>query len=154
MSNPIEDRLHVLFSDCENAGPVSAEEISAAELELSVVFPPSYRMFLAKYGASWFRCPYSIAGICDEPEDVPPLHESVVRSNLQLRRRGRHILSLIKITDDGTDWSLFLDTACVDQVGECPVIVLGPGKDGLTIANSFIEFCEIAVLRNPLENEN
>ncbi len=132
----------------KHAGPVADGDIAAAETTLGVRFPTSYRVFLKHFGAAWLPFFYELAGLgpgrCTDP--TPPLWLHVVDVNLQMRRASRGLIpaEYIRICDNGGDYSFHLDTGNVDGGGECPVVVLGPGRDGIVVAYSFLEFVELA----------
>ena len=50
----------------------------------------------------------------------------------------------IEISGDGGDYTFYLDTGNPDANGDSPVIVLGPGRDAVVIADSFVDFVERA----------
>lgn len=84
-------------------------------------------------------------GRSTDPE--PPRWSHVVDVTTQRRRASRgHIPSaFIPISNDGGDYHFYIDTDKVDSCGECPVIVLGPGRDGNIVATNFVNFVELAV---------
>jgi hypothetical protein len=131
-----------LLSGATVAGPADTETIRSAEAKLGVSFPPSYRAFLARYGAAIGKGT-EIAGLFrnDKP-DEPPLWSDVVSSTLGTRRASRGYIpkEYVPISSDGGDYTFYLDTGCLDTEGECPVRVLGPGADGLVVAKDFFEF--------------
>ena len=51
-------------------------------------------------------------------------------------------MQYIPISDDGGDYTFYLDTGKTDASGESPVIVLGPGRDGVMVSPTFVEFVE------------
>jgi antitoxin YobK len=114
------------------SGPATEEQIVAAERELGVVFPLSYRTFLQQYGAGTLDC-IEIFGLPSNSlwGDV------VMMNHLASRAVPRHF---IKFTEDIGDYSYYLDTSQIDDEGECPVVVFGPEESGRVIANSFIDF--------------
>ena len=124
------------------AGPADDETIDEAEELLGIQFPPSYRLFLSVYGAA--LCDgFEIAGIIKkEDSEKPPLWMDVVTSNQQIRRalRGDLPEGYVMISDDGSEYTFYLDTAHRESSGECPVVVLGPGVDSIQVATDFIEF--------------
>ena len=134
--------LEALLSGGDTAGPVTAAGIETAEKELGVEFPESYRLFLEKFGAAVCG-PADIAGIFEHPApDQCPYWQDVVALTKQVRHvsRGHIPNSYIPICDDGGDYMFYLDTAQLTEDGECPVVVLGPGRDGIVAADSFAEF--------------
>lgn len=145
----ILNRLQRVIGDGKYPGPVADAGIAAAETELGVRFPLSYRIFLRHFGAVLLPGSYEFAGLgpgrCTDPE--PPFWEHVVDATVQLRRASRGLIpkEYVRFSGDGGDYAFYLDTAHVDDQDECPVVVLGPGRDGVVIARSFVEFVEAAV---------
>ena len=84
------DRLRRAIADSPCAGPVADPAIDAAEEELGIRFPRSYRIFLRFFGSSWLT-PYEIAGLGggrhSDPE--PPFWQHVVDTTMMLRRASR-----------------------------------------------------------------
>ena len=124
------------------AGPASEEMIKAAEDELGVDFPPSYRDFLGSYGAA-LCTGFEIGGLflCRD-DNEPPLWTDVVTTTRQKRRISHGLIpnEYIPISDDGGDYTFYLDTTHRRVDGECPVIVLGPGVDDVVVAEDFFDF--------------
>jgi len=140
----ILDRLTVVLDNADSFGPVSDAWVGDAERALGVVFPSSYRTFLRKFGAS-FIIAHRLAGLPDEPKSgETPIWSDVVLVNTQIQKScGGHIAStLVAISDDGCDDTFYLDTGALDLEGECPVVVLGPGRDCEVVAPSFVDFLE------------
>lgn len=46
----VRHRLHEVDRPCAIAGPASEEAVAAAEEQLGIAFPPSYRAFLRRFG--------------------------------------------------------------------------------------------------------
>jgi hypothetical protein len=126
---------------CTSPGGASERTISSAEETLGVRFPTSYRKFLGTLGAA-LCAGFEIAGLYDSPAgEEPPLWIDVVKSTLRLRGRARGLSNgYVAISGDGGDYTYFLDTRLVGEDGECPVIALGPGVDGVVIADNFADF--------------
>jgi hypothetical protein len=145
----ILERLRMAIGDGKYAGPVAEREVANAEATLVSRFPTSYRVFLKHFGAAWLPSSYEVAGLgpgrCTDP--TPPLWVHVVDVNLRMRRvsRGSIWIDYIRFSDNGGDYAFYFDTANVDAKSECPVVVFGPGRDGVIIAHSFLEFVEGAV---------
>lgn len=145
----ILERLRNALGDGRCPGPVAEADIADAEVILGVLFPTSYRVFLKHFGAAWLPSSFEVAGLgpgrCTDP--APPLWEHVVDVTAQMRRASRGFIpkQYIRISGNGGDYAFFLDTGDVDAKGECPVVVFGPGRDGVIIALSFIEFVESSV---------
>jgi hypothetical protein len=88
-------------------------------------FPPSYRTFLAQYGAGfWKGGLLEIVGLFHQPDiSAPPYWENVVTWNLQ--RRGATAFRRAMSRSVTTVWKpLCLDTGALEL--ESPVAVLGP----------------------------
>lgn len=124
------------------AGPVDETAVKLAESELGVTLPPSYRVFLQKFGAVTGKLG-TIAGIPPKlAEAQTPQWDDVVQTTKRLRKacRGNLPHSYVFVSDDGGDYKYYLDTEQTAGNGECPVIVLGPGRDGIVVASDFVEF--------------
>lgn len=137
----IEDIKHGLET-ATVAGGVDEQSIQEAEERLGVRFPPTYRAFLSQFGAA--LCDgFEIEGLfVVENDDGSPLWPDVVKRMLQLRRVSKGLIpdAYVVISDDGGDYTFYLDTSRPDAQGECPVVVLGPGVDSLVVADDFVEF--------------
>ena len=66
----------------------------------------------------------------------------VVEVTLRLREvsRGAMPPEYIFISDDGGDFKFYIDTSQVDAEGESPVVALGPGAEGIQVADNFNDF--------------
>jgi SMI1-KNR4 cell-wall len=127
-----------IISELMVSGPSSEEEITNAERELGVRFPPEYREFLAKYGAARIAG-YEIAGLTHQDPDQPPMWDSVVRATRSLRDSHGKVGNyddLIAISGDGMDIIFYLRTKG-DAAGK--VLALGPGVEK-EVAGSLSEF--------------
>lgn len=120
------------------AGPASDQAIREAEEALGVVFPKTYRAFLARYGAVMGNG-FEIAGLFVSDDAAPPMWCDIVEGTKQTRRAvgGRLPQALLPISGDGMDQTYYIDAVGGD---DCPVIAYGPGCDGEQIAGSFDEF--------------
>lgn len=153
----ILERLRRAFDGGEMLGPVAEELIAAAEVEIGLRFPRSYRLFLKNFGAVHFA--YDIAGlpVTRYTDAEPPYWSNVLDDTLRCRRASRGLIphSYIPVSADGGDFVFYFETASPSDDGECPVVVLGPGKDGIQVASSFVEFIEKALACNlfPAEAE-
>jgi len=142
------DRLKRATADGEHPGPVAQADIAAAEEELGVRFPTSYRVFLEHFGALWLPSSFEIAGLgpgrCTDP--TPPPWAHVVDVTAQMRRASRGLIpnEYVRFSSDGGDYAFYLDTGNVDANQESPVVVLAPGRDAVIVARSFVEFVERA----------
>jgi hypothetical protein len=126
----IEQLWSELSHDC--TGPANEEAIEAAERELGLRFPLSYRAFLRRFGSGNFNG-FEIFGL---PGDR--LWGDVVMMN-QLARRpipSRHL----RFMEDVGDYTYCLDTGRTDETGECPVVIFGPKAAGSVAASSFLAF--------------
>jgi hypothetical protein len=145
----ILDRLRQVIGEGQYPGPVAEADIAAAEETLGARFPASFRVFLKHFGAAWLSAPYEVAGLgpgrATDPE--PPLWQHVVDVTAQARQasRGKIPREYVCISDDGGDYRFYLDTGSSDANRECAVVVLGPGRDGVIVAASFLDFVERAV---------
>lgn len=137
----IED-IKYLLEMATVSGGVDERSIQEAEERLGVRFPPTYRAFLSQFGAA--LCDgFRIEGLfVAENDDEPPLWANAVESTLQLRQASRGTIprEYVVISDDGGDYTYYLDTSRPDAQGECPVVVLGPGADSVIVAHDFVEF--------------
>lgn len=149
-------RLDVVFCSKECFGAVTEDRIAAAEAELEVSFPRSYRLFLSRYGAA-VGDGFEVAGLpntrATDPE--PPFWENVIDRTLRLRRvsRGHIPMDYVPLASDGTDYMFYLATRSVGSDGECPVVVLGPGLHDIEAASSFLDWIERANEGRPFPAE-
>jgi hypothetical protein len=138
----IED-IRKLLGTSTLAGGVDAIAIQAAEAKLGVRFSASYRTFLSDFGAA-LCTGFEIAGLfeADGGDDGPPLWLNVVTFTIQKRRFSGGLIpnGYVAISDDGGDYTFYLDTSRLDALGECPVVVLGPGADAVVVADDFFDF--------------
>lgn len=119
------------------AGPASEAMIQMAEAQLGVTFPNSYKAFLTRFGAAGCTG-FDAAGLFVQDNDEAPMWSDVVRLN---RSKHREIpRECIEISDDGTDYKYYLDTRRLNDDGECPVVVLGPGAEYVVVAENFVDF--------------
>src|SRR5262249_31585226 len=138
------------INDGHYPGPVGERDIAAAEQELGVRFPTSYRIFLKHFGAAWLRPPIEVAGLGSfrHTDPAQPLWLNVLDVTASMRRYA-YTSSIprqyIPFSDDGGDYQFYLDTGSIDACGESPVVVLGPGRDGVIVSRSFVEFVESVV---------
>lgn len=138
----ISARLDAVVGSSYNSGPVSETSIVSAETELGLLFPPSYRLFLRKYGAS-FGEGFEIYGLPPAAApDRPPQWSDVVKNTVMLRP-NRLPQNSVAISHDGCDHGYFLECSQTDPQFEGVVIEWGPDHDGgQVIADSFMEFME------------
>jgi antitoxin YobK len=119
----------------DHASPASEEAIEAAERELGVRFPLSYRAFLRRFGTGSLNG-FQIFGI---PGDR--LWGDVVMMN-QLASRHTSV-RYVRFMEDVGDYIYCLDTGRIDDSGECPVLIFGPMVSGKVVAPSFPEFVRL-----------
>jgi antitoxin YobK len=132
-------QIENLLTSCTLAGPADEEMIVSAQANLGVQFPQSYKAFLARFGAA-LCSGFEIAGLFRHTKsDEPPLWSNVV-TDTQLRRKAGIPKEFVAISDNGGDFTYYLDTSRFNAASECPVIVLGPGADGPVVADTFVDF--------------
>lgn len=144
----IEQRLGQVLQGCEINGPIPLMRIQEAEDALGLLFPPSYRSFLAKYGAA-LCSRFEVAGLPDETEDpdATPMWLNVVKDTL-LYRPSSLPEDSVAISDDGSEFVYFLHCSRSNPEYEGPVIEWGPGHDGgKQHSNDFLEFLEFLRIR-------
>ena len=140
--NELSAQLGQLLAGAFSSGPASETVISAAEHALGVVFPPSYRMFLCRYGASLLEG-LELYGLPMAPEsNQPPQWTNAVNSSSRLLRDSMPVNS-VQISHDGVGHGLFLLCSTSDTLFEGPVVEWGPSQNGgEAVAPSFIAFLE------------
>lgn len=116
----------------ELAGPISEDHIAAAEEELGVVFPPSYRTFLRHFGAGnvHFMEIYGIPG-------DRLWGDVVMMTQLASPALPNHY---VKLSEDFGGCAYCLDTSRPTENGECPVVTVAEGMKDRVVANSFLDF--------------
>jgi len=110
-------------------------ELQAAELELGVRLPPSYREFLREFGAS----PWPRSGLLGLPRD--DWRRDLVLQN----KNGPYSLlpDFLKFMY-GQDDSPFYFAICLAQPdGECPVVRRDDERGLCVVADSFVSFLEM-----------
>ena len=140
MMEDITTQLKALLGSAFNSGPVTEVNIASAEVELGLLFPPSYRSFLGLFGAS-LSYGFDLYGLPAATDPArPPQWSNVVTSTVRLRPDGLPENS-VQISHDGMDHGYFLQCSNTDPLSEGPVIEWGPAHDGgKIIASSFLEF--------------
>lgn len=136
------DEVRHIFENATVAGPASTESVASATDQLKVTFPKSYLRFLESFGAA--MCDgFEIAGVffVENPTQTS-LWQDVVTKTRQSKRYAFDSIpaGYVAISDDGCDVSYYLATAQMDSDGECPVVALGPGIDGVEVASDFVQF--------------
>lgn len=127
------------------AGPVPAAAIAAAEAELGVVFPRSYRIFVANFGAA-LGPGFEVAGMLSSSTTAaePPMYSDVVVETRRFRAASVPP-GLVPISSDGCDAVYCLDTSLQSGSHEAPVIIWGPVSDhGQVVASDFLQFLRSA----------
>jgi hypothetical protein len=117
-----------------------------------VKLPQSFRAYLLGF-AGGLMFGYEMDGIPTERARIPPLppelnlpHNdanaimSIVKSNKKIQRYFPP--GYVQICSDGGDFFFYLCTSEMSATGECPVIMCGPGADGIQVADNFLEFLE------------
>jgi hypothetical protein len=147
-SDPIVVKLAQLLKPARKSkpitlGPVPEERVAAAERELGLRFPESYRTFLRRYGAG-FLFGYEIAGVPLErcTDEEPPFWCHVADDTLGYRQAAGLPEHYVVISGDGGDYWFLLDTSQTDANGECPVVAWGSGADGPVVAANFLDFLQ------------
>jgi len=138
----VEDSLDNIFGGANFSGPVPEAGIRAAEDKLGLLFPPSYRIFLRRYGAA-FTETLEIAGIQWPPIDPDecPSWTDIVSTTLIYRPDSAPENS-IAISSNGCDLTYHLLCSTTDKDFEGSVIEWGPGANmDVPFADSFIHFC-------------
>ena len=121
--------------------PATPEAIAQAEAALGVTFPPSYKAFLARYGAMSF-IDVTISGIIDNGLDQEG--GSVVADTTRFRSEWRLPIHYVVIQPN-YQAPYCLDTRKPDAAGECPAVCYEvlPARDSGAIARSFAEWVEL-----------
>jgi len=135
-------KLDAAFGSCFNSGPVAEATIASAETDLGLLFPPSYRTYLARYGATLGQG-YELFGL-PQPADPnqPPQWSHVVKATFAYRPNALPENS-VAISHNGMEFGYFLVCSQFDAEFEGPVVEWGPAHDGgQIIAESFIAFVE------------
>jgi len=135
-------KLEAVLGSCFNSGPVLEATIASAEVELGLLFPPSYRLFLSRFGASLGNGIeiYGLPPFTDS--DQPPQWSDVITATVRLRPNSLPENS-VEISHDGMEHGYFLQCSTSDSQFEGPVIEWGPTHDGgQVVALSFMEFLQ------------
>jgi antitoxin YobK len=103
-------------------GPKSQELIELAERAAGLRFPPTYRRFLAEYGAGSFGST-EIYGVIDEDFE----HSSTPDAIWLALTHPRAGLFVFHAVGDGTEFCL--DTTRAASDGEMPVVAVHPDGD-------------------------
>ncbi|MFD5325422.1 SMI1/KNR4 family protein [Streptomyces sp. NPDC127092] len=108
-----------------HAAGCDAETVAAAENELGMAFPTSYRLLIKEFG-TWDIAGEEFLGVYQTSAMGSKLLGSVAET-LDARRRYGMPSDLIAVMFDGMGGLVVLDSSRVDQEGEYPVLVWNPG---------------------------
>jgi hypothetical protein len=133
-TNGVSARLSDLFGIVPDASAhISDLELHAAERELGVLLPPSYREFLCTFGAKvWTH-----SGLLGLPRDD-------IRRDLVLRNKNgpSRLPDLVKFMEEKEGPPFYFATYLSRSDGECPVVRWDTEKGIRVVADSFIHFLE------------
>jgi hypothetical protein len=140
--NQFDSRLEAIFGKTFNSGPATEAVVATAESTLGLRFPPSYRQFLTRYGAS-LCSGFEIYGLPPDPgAGEQPQWPDVTESTLRLRPNCLPENS-VQISHDGMDHGYFLECSLTDASFEGAVIEWGPRHGGgKIVADTFMDFVE------------
>lgn len=130
-------------SECDlDFGPSPSGSVPRIEAEFGVTLPKSFKSYLEEY-AGGMMFGYEIFGVPTEASKTTPDSDTsaivdIVKANERMRSHfpAGHIF----ICSDGGDFQFFLDAAELSNEVECPVLMYGPGAEGLRVADSFADF--------------
>lgn len=105
----------------EFAGTISEDLISRAEKALGMPFPPTYRLFLKKYGCGDLGG-FEVFGIIDSDFESPG-ELNFIWLNHKRRKSENLPLNFIIIAKTGFGPSYVLDSSQKDRTGEYPVLL-------------------------------
>ncbi|MEL6898286.1 MAG: SMI1/KNR4 family protein [Planctomycetota bacterium] len=133
-------QLDDLLADSFSSGPASEASIAAAEQKLGLLFTPSYRLFLSRFGAS-LSTGFELYGLPQQTDpNQPPQWTDAVNATLRLRPDSLPADS-VHISHDGMDHGFFLQCSQTDPLFDGRVIEWGPSHDGgEVIASNFVAF--------------
>lgn len=106
------------------SGPKSEELICQAEKALGILFPPTYRLFLNKYGCGGFGS-FDVFGVIDNNFEKSG-ELNAIWFTLDERKTGLPD-SFIIISNTGYGPLYVLDSSQKDKNGEYPVLLWMPG---------------------------
>ena len=139
--------INPLLDSLVSAGPAAEARIQSAQIQLGLLFPPSYIAFLQRYGAA-FCHGVEIAGLAPDPAREQPMWADVVSTTLMYRCHNALPEDSIYISTDGSDQCYFLRCSKTDPDFEGKVIEWGPSHGGGKVyADSFISFIQRQVDR-------
>lgn len=108
-----------------HADGCDAGTMAAAESDLGVAFPPSYRRLIEEFG-TWDIAGEEFLGVYQTPAMGLKLLGSVTET-LDARSQYGMPSDLIVVMFDGMGGLIVLDSSRVDREGEYPVLVWNPG---------------------------
>ncbi|MEN3541136.1 SMI1/KNR4 family protein [Microbispora sp. ZYX-F-249] len=108
-----------------HADGCDAGTMAAAESDLGVAFPPSYRRLIKEFG-TWDIAGEELLGVYQTPAMGLKLLGSVAET-LDARSQYGMPSDLIVVMFDGMGGLVVLDSSRVDQKDEYPVLVWNPG---------------------------
>lgn len=125
-------------------GPVSEQEVAAAEARLGVRFPPSYRSFLLTYGSGNFDV-FEVYGLGVPPIGIP----NAVWYTEEHRSRSPGLPShYVVVYSVGNGEVLCLATGEAGSDGECPVVNWWPGVPPEEQPHETVYPCFLAMLED------
>jgi hypothetical protein len=132
-------------------GPIAEEKLKEAVMKLGVPLPKSFETFLLRYGGGMIFG-YEIHGIPTEATRISKFDgsgatgettesdnfvTSIVKVNHYSNRRlPQHF---VEFTSNLGDYTFHFDTSQMNEA-ECPVVVWGPGCEGIPVAQDFLDF--------------
>ena len=125
-------------------GFVPDKEIDAAERELGVKFPRSYRCFLQHFGAAkMLGCDFDgLPNTRNYDEEMPYYLHLVDHTNGFRREWGDLPRHFVFVTDDGGDCTFWIDTSRTSKDRESPVVAIFAGRT-IPVAENFLEFVRL-----------
>ncbi|WP_344462358.1 SMI1/KNR4 family protein [Kitasatospora kazusensis] len=136
-----------------HADGCDAAMIAAAEHDLGVTFPPSYRRVIEEFG-TWDIAGEEFLGVYQTPAMGQKLLGSVAETLDACSQYGMPS-DLIVVMFDGMGGLIVLDSSQVDSEGEYPVLVWNPGvadrqsmeRPGDDFGSFALALCQRAVTR-------
>ncbi|MFE2375971.1 SMI1/KNR4 family protein [Streptomyces sp. NPDC059398] len=134
MTRALESSEKVIALVCGNeksanhADGCDVDMLDAAEREMGLVFPPSYRRLLEEFG-TWEIAGKEFFGVYKSPAGGDALL-GTVEQTLEARHQIGLPADLMVVMVDDVWAYVVLDTSQGDQDGECPVFAWNPGLPG------------------------
>ena len=101
--------------------------VQKAEQVLELKFPPTYKLFIKKYGCGGINS-MEIYGLMDEDFQNSSAPDAIW-STLRKREKGYIPYHFIHIDDTGDGFYYYLDSSQVNKEGEYPVVIWTYGMD-------------------------